>query len=324
MEAEESAGALMREQIKKTGVWCLFKTAFDQWWAESPFQLAAALAYFTLFSLAPLLIIVTGIVGLFSGTETAQNYIFGGLADLVGEQSAKAVQEMALNANREGSGLFATIIGVALLLFGAGGVVSQLQSSLNKIWGVETKTRRGWWPIIRARFLSYAMLLAIGFLLLVSLAVTTVLSAVSEYFSHLLPGLAFIWPVLDVAVSFGFITVLFALIYKVLPDVHIAWRDVWVGATLTAFLFSVGKFLIGLYLGKGSVASAYGAAGSLVTLLLWVYYSGLIFYFGAEITRVYATQYGSGLQPTAIAEETKDGVKKEKKIERSTAPSPSR
>jgi membrane protein len=286
--------------------------------------LSAALAYFTLFSLAPLLIIVTGIVGLFSDTETARNYIFGGLADLVGKQSATAVQETALNANREGGGLFATITGLALLLFGAGGVVSQLQISLNKIWGVETTAQRGWWPIIRARFLSYAMLLAIGFLLLVSLAITTVLSAISAYMSRRLPGLAFIWPMLDVAVSFGFTTVLFALIYKVLPDVRIAWKDVWVGAALTAFLFSVGKFLIGLYLGRSSVASVYGAAGSLVTVLLWVYYSGLIFYFGAEVTRVYATQYGSGLQPTAIAEETKEGVKKERRIERSTAPSPSR
>jgi membrane protein len=301
----------------------LFKTAFDQWWEESPFQLAAALAYFTLFSLAPLLIILTGIVGLFSGTETAQNFIFGGLADLIGEQSAKAVQQMALNANREGSGLFATLMGVALLLLGAGGVVTQLQSSLNKIWGVETQTQRGWWPIIRARFLSYAMLLAVGFLLLVSLAVTTVLSAVSEYFSHLIPGLAFIWPILDVTVSFAFVTVLFALIYKVLPDVRIAWKDVWVGGALTAFLFSVGKFAIGLYLGRGAVASAYGAAGSLVTVLLWVYYSGLIFYFGAEVTRVYATQYGSGLQPTEVAAETKEGVKKERKIEQRTAPSSS-
>jgi membrane protein len=310
----------MSEQTKKRGLWNLFKTAFAYWREESPFQLAAALAYYTLFSLAPLLIILTGIVGLFSGTETAQNFIFGGLADLVGEQSAKTIQQTALNANRDGSGLFATIVGVALLLFGAGGVVTQLQTSLNTIWGVETKARVGWWPVIRARFLSYAMLLAIGFLLLVSLAVTTVLSAVSEYFSHLMPGLAFIWPVLDVTVSFAFVTVLFALIYKVLPDVHLAWKDVWVGGALTAFLFSVGKFAIGLYLGRGAVASAYGAAGSLVTVLLWVYYSGLIFYFGAAVTRVYATQYGSGLQPTELAAETKEGIKKERKIEQRTAP----
>lgn len=308
----------MKEQTKK-GIWILFKTAFEQWWAESPFQLAAALAYFTLFSLAPLLIILTSILAMFSDTETAQKYVFGGLADLVGQQSAMTVEDAALKAKRQEGGVFATVMGVILLLFGAGGVVGQLQSSLNKIWGVETQTQRGWWPVIRARFLSYAMLVAIGFLLLVSLAVTTVLSALSEYFSQALPALAFIWPALDIAVSFGFVTVLFAMIYKFLPDVQIAWKDVWVGAALTAFLFSVGKFLIGLYLGKGSVASAYGAAGSLVTLLLWVYYSGLIFYFGAEVTRVYATMYGRGLQPTALAAETSNGKKKEKKIERSTA-----
>ena len=308
----------MTEAKQRRIGWNLFKTAFWQWYEDGPFQLAAALAYYTLFSLAPLLIILIGIVGVFLGDSAAETYIVGAIAELVGPQSAKAVQEVVRNASQQGSGLFATILGLALLLFGAGGVVGQLQFSLNTVWGVKTQTARGWWPIIRARILSYAMLLAIGFLLLVSLVVTTVVSAVSAYFNQLLPALAFVWPILDVAISFALVTTLFALIYKVLPDAQIAWRDVWVGAGLTALLFSVGKFLIGLYLGKSTVASAYGAAGSLITVLLWVYYSGLIFFLGAEITRVYATQYGSGLKPTEVAAKTEEGREKEKSIEQQT------
>jgi membrane protein len=284
----------------------LFKKSFEEWYEDDPFQKAAALAYYTLFSLAPLLIILIGIVGLFSGTTEAQEYIVGGLAGLLGDESAGAIREMVRNANREGSGGFATVTGIVLLLFGAGGVLGQFQYSLNQIWGVKTKSDSGWWPIIRARFFSYAMLLVIGFLLLVSLVVTTVLSAMTRYLSELLPAAAALWPVLDILVSFMFVTVLFAMIYKVLPDVHIAWKDVWIGAAITAILFAVGKFLIGLYLGKSGVSSTYGAAGSLVTILLWVYYSALIFFFGAEVTKVYATEYGSGLQPTEIAETTDD------------------
>lgn len=303
--------------IDKTKSWHLLKTSFEQWYEDSPFQLAAALAYYTLFSLAPLLIILIGIVGLFFGAAAAEGYIVGALGGLVGPQSAQAIQEIVRNASQHGGGLFGTVVGVVLLLFGAGGVVGQLQFALNLIWGVKTKADSGWWPIIRARIFSYAMLLAIGFLLLVSLVVTTVVSAISGYLNELVPEVAVIWPIIDLAISFGLVTVLFALIYKLLPDAHIAWKDVWVGAALTSLLFSVGKFLIGLYLGKSTVASAYGAAGSLVTVLLWVYYSALIFFFGAEVTRVYATQYGSGLQPTALAEETKDGRAKERNLQQS-------
>jgi membrane protein len=290
--------------MKKRELWKLFKKSFEEWYEDDPFQKAAALAYYTLFSLAPLLIILIGIVGLFSGTTEAQEYIVGGLAGLLGEESAGAIREMVRNANREQGGGFATLMGIVLLLFGAGGVLGQFQYSLNQIWGVKTKSDSGWWPVIRARVFSYAMLLVIGFLLLVSLVVTTVLSAMTRYLTEVLPAAAALWPVLDILVSFVFVTALFAMIYKVLPDVHIAWKDVWIGAAITALLFALGKFLIGLYLGKSGVSSTYGAAGSLVTILLWVYYSALVFFFGAEVTKVYATEYGSGLQPTEIAETT--------------------
>ncbi len=306
----------MRAMKEKKGLFNFLKTCVEQWLAEGPFQLAAALAYYTLFSLSPLLIILTGIVGSLAGQETAQNYIYNSVSGLVGEQSAKAVIEIMQKASRENGGVLATVIGVALLLFGAGGVVGQLQSSLNTIWGVVTKTNNGIWPIVRARFISYAMLLAIGFLLLVSLIVTTAVSALSGYLKSILPAVGAIWPIVDIAISFGFVTILFALIYKFLPDVKIAWRDVWVGAALTALFFSIGKLMIGLYLSKGTATAVYGAAGSLVTILLWVYYSSLIFFFGAEVTRVYATQYGRGLKPTEIAAPTRDGIKKEKEIEK--------
>jgi membrane protein len=299
---------------EKKGIFKFFKTAVEEWLGEGPFDLAAALAYYTLFSLSPLLIVLTGIVGLLAGESTAQNYVYSSLNGLVGEQSARAALEIMRRASYDNGGLIATVVGIGLLLFGAGGVVGQLQSSLNTIWGVKTSKQNGIWAIVRARFVSYAMLLAIGFLLLVSLVVSTAVSAFSNYLGALLPGIEVIWPVIDIVISFSFVTVLFALIYKFLPDVRIDWKDVWVGAALTAFFFSVGKLLISLYLGKSAVAAPYGAAGSLVTILLWVYYSSLVFFFGAEVTRVYATQYGSGLRPTEIAAPTPDGEKKEQKI----------
>jgi membrane protein len=293
--------------VKVKALWNLLQKSFMHWYEDEPFQLAAALAYYTLFSIAPLLIILAGIVGLFYGTTEAQDYILGGLAGFLGEESAAAVQEMMRNASARGGGGWATLVGVVLLLFGAGGVMGQFQYSLNRIWDVKTKADSGWWPVIRARFLSYAMLLVIGFLLLVSLVLTTVLSAMTGYLGQIMPAAAALWPMVDILVSFIFVTALFALIYKVLPDARITWTDVWVGAAMTSILFSVGKFLIGLYLGKSGVSSTYGAAGSLVTILLWVYYSALIFFYGAEITRVYATEYGSGLRPTEIAEKRSAG-----------------
>jgi membrane protein len=289
--------------MKNSTIWKFLKTTFSEWYAYDPFQMAAALAYYTLFSLAPLLIILTGIVGFFLGSSAAESYIIGAISGIVGPQSGDAIREVGRNASNEEGGLLATITGFILLLIGAGAVVGQLQTSLNTLWGVKARTDRGWWAIIRARFLSYAMLLGIGFLLLVSLVASTVLSAMSKYLGGLLPGADFLWHIVDLVVSFGFTTALFAMIYKVLPDVHISWKDVWVGAALTALLFTIGKFLIGLYLGQSSTSATYGAAGSLVTVLLWVYYSALIFFLGAEVTKVYATEYGRGVAPTEYAEE---------------------
>lgn len=281
----------------------LLKDGFLRWWEHNPFELAAALAYYTIFSLTPLLTIAIAIAALVFGQDAAQNQIVGGLGELIGETSAKAVQEVlraAATTNKQ-SGALAATIGAGLLLVGAVAVVAQLQQSLNFIWEVKVRSSSGWRQLIRDRLFSLALVLAIGFLLLVSLVVTTLLSAVTTYFSEYYQVSGIIWQTLDGAVSFVFVTVLFGLIYKILPDVQLTWRDVAIGATITSLLFTLGKFLIGFYLGHATIASTYGAAGSVVTLLVWVYYSAVIFFYGAEITKVYATRYGSGVVPTLLA-----------------------
>lgn len=280
----------------------LFKEAFNQWWNEdNPFALAAALSYYTFFSLAPLLIIVIAVASLFFEREATQNQIVATMQGLVGRDSAEAIQTLVESAGTQSSGMVATTVGVVMLLIGAVAVVGQLQDSLNTIWGVTVRSGSGVWVVLKDRFISFGMILGIGFLLLISLVASAALAALSQFVSRVLPGGAVVWQAVDLLVSVGFITVLFALIYKVLPDVRIAWRDVWVGALMTAVLFTIGKFLLGLYLGQGGVASTYGASGSLVVILLWVYYSALIFFFGAELTQVYATTYGSGVVPEANA-----------------------
>ena len=290
--------------MQHKSVWQFLKTTINEWVEAEPFQLAAALSYYTLFSLAPLLLIAIGVAGFVFGREAAQNQIVESLQGMIGQDSAKTVQEMIEASNEKPkTGIISTIIGFVALLFGAGGVVGQLQTSLNKMWEVTPKPGQGIWGFLRQRFFSFAMVLAIGFLLLVSLVVTAVLSSFTGMLSSLLGDATLIAHAVDILVSFGFVTLLFALIYKYVPDVEIEWRDVWVGAALTAILFTIGKYLIGLYIGTSGVSSTFGAAGSLITILVWVYYSSLIFFLGAEFTRVYATQYGSGVAPAENAQQ---------------------
>jgi membrane protein len=283
----------------------LGKESFSQWWNEDrPFELAAALAYYTIFSMAPLLVIAIAVAGFVFGREAAQDQVVSTLSGFVGEEGGKAVQEAVENASKQqtSDSLFAMIGGVALLLFGAGGVVGQLQSSLNMIWGVEPKAGRGILGFLRDRFVSYAMVLGVGFLLLVSLAVTAALNAFDQFLESSVPGAGLLLKTLHFIVSLGVVSFLFAAIFKFLPDAKVSWRDVAIGALMTAILFNAGKFLIGLYIGQSSATSIYGAAGSVVTLLLWVYYSGLIFFFGAELTQVYAARFGSGVAPAGNAQ----------------------
>jgi membrane protein len=292
--------------MKLRTFWTLVKTTFTQWMEAKPFQLAAALAYYTIFSLAPLLLIAIAVASLAFGREATEKQILSTFQGMIGPQGAEAIQTMLQGAGSIGSGILASIVGVVTLLIGAGGVIGQLHESLNTMWGVEPKPGRGLWGMIRDRFISFAGVLGLGFLLLVSLLITTALTAAIQFFSGVLPGGTVVWQAIELLVSIALITGLFALIFKLLPDAHIAWGDVWVGAALTAVLFTLGKFLIGLYLGHSGVTSTYGAAGSIVLILLWVYYSALILFFGAEFTQVYANTCGTGIRPTAEANAVDD------------------
>ena len=289
--------------MQRKSIWQFLKTTVNEWVEAEPFQLAAALSYYTLFSLAPLLIIAIGVAGFVFGREAAQNQIVETLQGMIGQESAQAVQGMIQEANaKPKTGLISTVIGIVALLFGAGGVVGQLQTSLNKVWEVTPKPGQGIWGFVRQRFFSFAMVLGIGFLLLVSLVVTAVLSSLTGMLSSMFGDATFVAHAIDILVSFGFVTLLFALIYKFVPDVEIQWKDVWVGAALTSILFTIGKYLIGLYIGTSGVSSSFGAAGSLITVLVWVYYSSLIFFLGAEFTKAYASEYGSGVVPAENAQ----------------------
>ena len=289
--------------MKPKSLWKLLKTIVIKWLDDDPFQSAAALSYYTLFSLAPLLIISIAVAGFVFGHEAAHNQIVMTIQGLVGRESAEAVQAMIQSAsNRPESGMLSSLIGGIVLLFGAGGVVGQLQTSLNAIWGVKAQSDSGVHEFIRRRFISFAMVLAVGFLLLVSLTISALISGAAQFMGGLIGEAALIAHVLDILLSFGFITLLFATIYKLLPDVEIQWNDVLTGAAMTSVLFTIGKSLIGLYLGSSAITSIYGAAGSIITVLLWVYYSALIFLLGAEFTQVYAGMYGSGFGTNAVDE----------------------
>lgn len=295
----------------------LFKETFKQWGEDKVSRLAAALAYFTVFSIAPLLIIAISVAAIFFGEEAARGQIVDQIQGLMGQEGAAAVESMIANANQVQGGLIATVIGIVTLLFGASGVFGQLQDALNTIWEVAPKPGQGVINFIRSRFLSFGMVLIIAFLLLVSLVISATVAAAGTYVAGLSPGLAVLWESINFLVSFGVITLLFAAIYKVLPDVKIAWGDVWIGAAVTALLFTIGRTLIGLYLGNAAVGSAYGAAGSLVVLLVWVFYSAQILLFGAEFTQVYTRRYGSRIRPSAFAVPLTDDDRLQQGIPRS-------
>jgi membrane protein len=272
-------------------MWELVKETYSDWSEDKASRLAAALAYYTIFSIAPLVIIVIAIAGLAFDRELARGQIQAQIQSLVGEDGAGLVQSMVEGASNESTSVIATIIGVATLLFGASGVFGQLQDALNTIWEVEPKPGRGMMGIIRDRFISFTMVLGIGFLLMVSLVVSAALAGLNEYLGGMFDNMAYVGEGINFVISFGVITLLFAMIYKILPDVEIAWSDVWVGAVVTALLFTIGKFLIGLYLGHSAVASTFGAAGSLVIIVIWIYYSAQILFMGAEFTQVYAKRF---------------------------------
>ncbi|HET7292942.1 MAG TPA: YihY/virulence factor BrkB family protein, partial [Vicinamibacteria bacterium] len=265
----------------------ILKQALAGWIEHNAPRLGAALAYYTAFSLGPLLVIAIAVAGFAFGEDAARRQIVGQVADLIGHEGASALERMVESAGEQKrGGIVATLLGAVVLLFGASGVFAELQDSLNTVWGVKPRPGRGLLGMIADRFLSFVMVLGVAFLLLVSLLVSAALAALGTLGASLLSES--VLQAVSTALSFAVITALFAAIFKVVPDVEVRWRDVWLGAAVTSLLFSLGKLAIGLYLGKAAVASAFGAAGSLVVILVWVYYSAQIVFFGAELTKAYA------------------------------------
>jgi membrane protein len=284
-----------------TLIWKLLKQAADQWSKHNAPRLGAALSYYTALSLAPLLLAVVALCGLFFGEEAVRGQVYWEIKGVVGSQAADVVQSLLKDAHKPGAGTLASIVGFAVLLSGASGVFVELRDTLNYIWDAPPDTTTGLWGLLRYRFFAFAMVLGIGFLLIVSLVMTALIHALGAFAVRYLSVPEFALETMNFAISFAVTALLFALIYKVIPEVPNTWKDVSVGATFTAILFTVGKFAIGLYLGKAGVGSAYGAAGSLIVLLVWVYYSSQVFLFGAEFTYVYARHHGSPAIPGAVS-----------------------
>src|SRR6266550_3224418 len=282
---------LFRPPMRK--YFTLLKRAWGEFSEDKAQRLAAGLAYYTLFSIAPLLLIAIAIAGLVFGKSQAQAQIIGQIRTLMGDAGGKAIEEMLVSAAKPKTGTFAIVIGAVTLLFGAAGVFGQLKDALNTIWNIAEKKGGGFMRLLKERFLSFAMVLGVGFLLLVSLVIDAALSAISST----------LWQPIQLLVSFAVVTVLFAFIFRFLPDTHPQWRDVWSGAAFTSLLFVLGKFALGLYLGKSAVGSSYGAAGSLVVMLVWIYWSANILFFGAEFTQVHARQHGSMRQERVAGSE---------------------
>ena len=272
----------------------LVKQAIDSWVSDYAPSMGAALAYYTIFSIAPLLLIAISVAGLAFGVDAARGEVVAQLRGLMGESAALLIQGMLESANKPGTGLVSAVVGTALLLVGATTVFAELQDALDRIWRAPERSKHsGIWNLLRARLLSFGLILAIGFLILVSLLFSAAMAALGRWVGPAFVGWELLAQIVNVVVSFVLVSGMFALIYKLMPRAQVAWHDVWIGAVVTAALFTIGKLLIGLYIGKSGVASVFGAAGSFAVLLLWVYFSAQIFLLGAEFTWVYAHRVGS-------------------------------
>ena len=296
----------------------LLTETLGEWYEDRAPRLGAALAYYTVFALAPGLIFIIGVAALVLGEEQARSQIIAEIGDLVGPRTAEALQATIEGIRRDGGGLLPTTLGVVTLLFGLWGVFGELQDALNTIWGVTTKPDRGVLVIIKERFWSFAMVVGVGFLLLVSLAISAWIAAMGTFLGGVLSVPEALLETVNAVFSTVVVAAMFTLIFKFLPDVTLAWRNVWLGAAVTAVLFTAGKSLIGLYLGRTAVASAYGAAGSLVIILIWIYYSAQILFFGAEFTKVYTRRSGTRVVPEQPAMPRSDVVVGNRDLTRST------
>jgi len=291
--------------MKKINAFSYLKETFQHWQDDQAFRQSAVIAYYSIFSLPALIIIVVQVAGLFYGQEEVRGEITQQVGEVIGQEAAQQVQTMVANANEHGDSTLAIIIGIATLVFGATGLFYQLQQSLNEVWDVEPKPNAGILKVVLDRAASLGIVLSIGFLLIISLIITTALSVISDWIRAQLPDvLLYVFYVVEFAVSTGIITLFFALIYKVLPDVNMPWKTVWTGAMVTAILFVIGKFALGIYFGQTDPVSTFGAAGSMILILLWVNYSGLIFLFGAEFTKVYARRHNHPISVSSHAQRT--------------------
>ncbi|MEO6731039.1 MAG: YihY/virulence factor BrkB family protein [Ferruginibacter sp.] len=296
----------MPGKITFKGMWEVLKNSFKGFDEDKVTKLSGSLAYYTVFSLGPLLIVIISLCGMFLRREAVEGEIYGQLAGFVGADTAAQLQEIIKNASLAGKSKIAAIIGGITLLIGATTVFAEIQDSINGIWGLKPKPKRGWVKFLQNRFLSFSVIISLGFLLLVSLGINYIIDGFSDRLSNRFPEVAVvIFYVINVCITLGVTALLFGVIFKVLPDANIQWKDVTAGAIATALLFMLGKFAISFYISKSNVGSTYGAAGSLVVLLLWVYYSSLILYFGAEFTKAYAVKYGSNIYPNNYAVTTK-------------------
>ncbi|NEU70118.1 YihY/virulence factor BrkB family protein [Spirosoma agri] len=278
--------------------WNILRDAANGFLDDRCLKLSAALAYYTIFSLAPLLVLMIALAGIFLGEEAIRGQIFGQINGLVGNQAAKQIQDMIKSVGLSGKSSTALVIGIVTLLIGATSIFVEIQDSVNLIWRVKAKPKQGWLKLLKDRLLSSSLVVSLGFLLLVSLVVNGVVLALSDQLTRFLPGLGvYVISALNFAISTAVVTILFGVIFKVLPDAKISWKDVRWGAIFTALLFMLGRYLIGLYIETTGTESTYGAAGSLIVILTWIYYTAAILYFGAEFTQAYANQLGIKIEP---------------------------
>lgn len=294
--------------------WDLLKETYKQFDEDNAIKLSASLSYYTIFALPPLIIIILSICGVFFGTDAVTGKFFWQINGMVGKEAALQIQETLKNIELSNSNVFATIVGSVTLAIGASGVFAEIQSSINFIWGLKAKPNKGLIKFVKNRLMSFSMIAAVGFLLLVSLSVNTVMDLLNARLIRYFPdATVYLFYLLNTVILFLSTTLLFSIIFRTLPDGSIAWKDTLIGASVTAVFFMIGKFAIGYYIGSSTIGSAYGAAGSVIVILVWVYYSAIILYFGAEFTKVYAQQYGKKIIPNDYAVEIKKEIFETKK-----------
>ena len=296
-------------KLKFKGLGTIFKNTVKGWNADDPFRQSATIAYYAIFSLPALLVLIINVAGLFFGKDVVAGEISNQVEAIMGEETAKQVSDIVTKAGTIKAGIISTVLAIATIIFGATGVFVQLQKTLNQIWDVRQKPTKGFVKMFKTRLFSFGLILSIGFLLLVSLVISSVLAAFSDWLQvRFADVVAYLLVAMDILVSLVVVTILFALMFKVLPDVKMRWKDVFIGSFLTSVLFTLGKYGLSIYFGKANPASAYGAAGSIVLILLWVSYSSMIVFFGAEFTKQYAVYHGHEILPTEAAEKIEEGT----------------